>query len=454
MSAVAGAVLHDRPASGAHETRADIVVVGAGPAGIAAAVRATEAKRRVVVLDEAPNVGGQIWRHRSVGTLGADARAWIDRLSRTNVDVRGGVAVVDVVVESESGDITVVAERHLGGVEVIRASALVIATGARERFVPFPGWTLPGVTGIGGAQALVKQGATFRGKRVVIAGTGPLILPVAASLTDAGARVVLVAEQAPFQAVRDFTLTLLTQPETLLQAAMYRLAFLRTPYAMGTWVTAASGTDRLTGVTVANSRTTWSLPCDLLCTGYGLVPNVELARFLGCTTAGGTVVVDERQATSVPRVFAAGELTGVGGVALAVVEGEIAGSAAAGVGRIDSSLSKRRQALQVVARRMERAFALRQELRFLARDDTILCRCEDVRRGAIASFADSRQAKLYARAGMGACQGRVCGPALELLFGWQPGTVRSPLEPARLSTLSTAALAGAASSDAVHSAGS
>jgi len=178
-----------------------------------------------------------------------------------------------------------------------------------------------------------------------------------------------------------------------------------------------------------------------------------MARFVGCATADGAVVVDERQATSVPRVFAAGEATGIGGVGLAVTEGEIAGAAAAGVARVDPSLVRRRQALRVVARRMERAFALRQELRSLARDDTIICRCEDVRRAAIASFADSRQAKLYARAGMGACQGRVCGPALELLFGWQPGTVRLPLEPARLSTLSTAALAGAATSDAVHTAG-
>jgi len=454
MSAVVGSIARGRPATGARETRTDIVVVGAGPAGIAAAVRATEAKRRVVVLDEAPDVGGQIWRHRSPATLGTDARTWIDRLSRTSADVRRGVAVVDVVVVGDTGDITVVAERHRGGVDVIRASALVIATGARERFVPFPGWTLPGVAGIGGAQALAKQGATFRGKRVVIAGTGPLMLPVAASLTDAGARVMLVAEQAPFQAVRDFALSLLTQPETLLQAAAYRLAFLRTPYAMGTWVTAASGAGRLTGVTVSNARTTWSLPCDLLCTGYGLVPNVEMARLVGCTIAEGAVVGDERQGTSVPCVLAAREVTGVGGVALAVIEGEIAGAAAARLARIDPLLARRRQALRVVARRMERTFALRPELRSLARDDTIICRCEDVRCAAIASLTDSRQAKLYARAGMGACQGRVCGPALELLFGWQPGTVPSPLEPARLSTLSTAALGGAASSDAVHSAGS
>jgi thioredoxin reductase len=437
-------------------TSADVVVVGAGPAGMAAAARAAEARRRVVVLDEAPNVGGQIWRHRTRASLGWDARRVIDRLSRSSADVQRGVAVVDVSVAGD-GVITVVAERHRGGVEAVRASALVIATGARERFLPFPGWTLPGVMGIGGAQALVKQGATFRGKHVVIAGTGPLILPVAASLTDAGARVMLVAEQSPFQAVRDFAISLLAQPETLLQAAAYRLAFLRTPYATGTWVTAASGTDRLAHVTVTNGRSTWSLPCEVLCTGYGLVPNVEMASLIGCATSDGAVVVDERQATSVPGVFAAGEVTGVGGVALAIVEGEIAGAAAAGVTRVDSSLARRRSGLRAVGRRMERTFAVRAEARALAGHDTVVCRCEDVRHSAIASLSDARAAKLYARAGMGACQGRVCGPALEMLFGWQPGRVRSPLEPARLSTLmtastalpaSTAALAGAATSAA------
>jgi thioredoxin reductase len=164
-------------------TTADVVVVGAGPAGMAAAIRVAEARRRVVVLDEAPNVGGQIWRHRSRSTLGADARRVIDGLSRTSADVRRGVAVVDVAVGGD-GSFTVVAERHRGGVEVVRAPALVVATGARERFLPFPGWTLPGVLGLGGAQALLKQGATFRGKRVVIA-DGATIPPVAASLTDA-----------------------------------------------------------------------------------------------------------------------------------------------------------------------------------------------------------------------------------------------------------------------------
>jgi NADPH-dependent 2,4-dienoyl-CoA reductase/sulfur reductase-like enzyme len=151
------------------------------------------------------------------------------------------------------------------------------------------------------------------------------------------------------------------------------------------------------------------------------------------------VTVNHRQETSVPGVFAAGEVTGIAGVALAVVEGEIAGAAAAGVERPDPSLVRRRHVLRGVARRLERAFAVRDEIRALARADTIICRCEDVRHGDVASLGDARQAKLYARAGMGACQGRVCGPALEFLFGWPAGTVRPPLEPARLSALSVAA---------------
>jgi NADPH-dependent 2,4-dienoyl-CoA reductase/sulfur reductase-like enzyme len=420
---------------------ADVAVIGAGPAGIAAAARAAEAGRRVVVIDEAPNVGGQIWRHRARATLGGDARRWLDRLGRTQAQVVRGLAVIDVTTAPDRGGFTIVAERHRGGVEVVRAMALVLATGARERFLPFPGWTLPGVVGIGGAQALLKQGATVRGKRVVIAGSGPLLLPVAASLAGAGARLRLVAEQAPSAAVRDFALSLVSHPDTMVQAALYRLAFIGTAYALGTWVTEARGGDRLTSVMVSDGRTSRAVACDVLCTGYGLVPNVELARLMGCAVSDGTVTVNSRQETTIAGVFAAGEVTGVGGVALALVEGEIAGAAAARVDRADPSLVRRRQALRVMANRLARTFAVRREIAALARDDTIICRCEDVRRGAIAALGDARQAKLYERAGMGACQGRVCGPALETLFGWEAGTVRPPLEPVRLSTLSVAAAA-------------
>jgi NADPH-dependent 2,4-dienoyl-CoA reductase/sulfur reductase-like enzyme len=425
---------------------ADVAVIGAGPAGMAAAARAAESGRRVVLVDEAPNVGGQIWRHRARATLGAEARRWLDRLSRSTADVQPGLAVVDVVRDA-ADSLTIIAERHRGGpVVLVHATSVVLATGARERFLPFPGWTLPGVVGIGGAQALLKQGASFAGRRVVIAGTGPLMLPVAASLSSAGARVELVAEQAPSGAVRDFALSLVWYPETLAQAALYRVAFLRSPYQLGTWVTEAAGRDRVEGVVVTDGRRTRRVACDVLCTGYGLVPNVELARMLGCEVAHGGVVVTDHHATTVPGVYAAGETTGIGGVGLSLVEGEIAGAAASGAVRPDSALVRRRKALRDVAASLEQTFTPRSELRALALEDTIVCRCEDVRRASVAGMRDARQAKLHARAGMGACQGRVCGPALEFLLGWPAGTVRPPTEPSRVSTLAVAAtaLAGAA----------
>ena len=421
----------------------DVVVVGAGPAGIAAAVRAAETGQQVVVLDAAPNAGGQIWRHRTRATLEPEARRWLDRLGRGRAQVRHGESVVDAVRDGDRGRFSITTEHVDGGATVTSCRSVILATGARERFLPFPGWTLPGVVGIGGAQALLKQGASYRGKRVIIAGTGPLMLPVAASMVSAGARLVLVAEQARLSAVREFAFSLLTHPDTLVKAAMYRLAFARAPYALGTWVTEAVGTERMTAVTVTDGRTTRQVACDVLCTGYGLVPNVELARLLGCATSAGCVVVNDRQETSVAGVFAAGEVTGIGGVALSLVEGEAAGVAAGGATRIDTSLVRRRSALREMAARMERTFAARSELRLLAKDDTIICRCEDVRRGALATLGDSRQAKLYTRAGMGACQGRVCGPALESLFGWSAGTVRMPVEATRLSTLCVAAAAQA-----------
>ena len=177
--------------------------------------------------------------------------------------------------------------------------------------------------------------------------------------------------------------------------------------------------------------------CDLLAIGYGLVPNVELAVLLGCAASGGAVTVDERQRTGVEGVFCAGEPCGVAGVEVALAEGELAGLAAAGKSDPPSErhLSRLRDGGRRLASRMRTAFRLRPELRALASSDTIVCRCEDVALGALASCAGAREAKLSSRAGMGACQGRVCGPALQFLFGWDSDTVRPPARPARIGHL-------------------
>lgn len=407
-------------------------MVGAGPAGIAAAVEAAEAGRRVLVLDEGPGLGGQIWRHRERWDVPAAAGWWMARLDRCGARVEHRVTVADARA-LESG-FEVVAERD-GEALAVHAERIVLATGARERFLPFAGWTLPGVVGVGALQALLKSGLEIRGRRVVVAGSGPLLLPVAALAAKAGARLLLVAEQAPAKAVRRFARGLWRRPGKLLQAARYRWASRRAAYRRGVWVTAADGDDRVRTVTLTDGGESWSGRCDLLAVGYGLVPETALARLLGCAVEGGRVVVDARQQTSVPGVLCAGEPTGVGGVELALVEGRLAGLAAAESDEGARALRRQRRGLARFAERLEVAFALRDELRGLARPDTVVCRCEDVTRERLAPYSGFREAKLATRCGMGPCQARVCGPALEWLEGWHPDTVRPPIKPVLASTL-------------------
>jgi NADPH-dependent 2,4-dienoyl-CoA reductase/sulfur reductase-like enzyme len=422
---------------------ADVAVVGAGPAGIAAAVTIAETGRRVVVLDEGGNVGGQIWRHRRGTPAPAAARRWVRRLERSGATSLCESSVVDVRDDTDAGHFVITAERGVSPV-FVNATTLILATGARERFLPFPGWTLPGVVGVGGAQALLKSGLAVAGRRAVVAGTGPLLLPVAASLTAAGARVVRVAEQAPRRVVTTFALGLWRRPAALVQAARYRAVFRRAPYVTGEWVIAARGDGRVQEVIISDGRLAKTITCDLLCAAYGLVPNTRLARLAGCDVANGAVVVDEHQRTSHPRAYSIGEATGIGGVDLALVEGQLAGSHI--VGRpADGALQRRRASLRSMATGMETTFALRDELRQVATPDTIVCRCEDVRRGALRSEWTMRQAKLYTRLGMGPCQGRVCGAALEFLNRWPADSVRLPAEPALLSTILAEATPVAAS---------
>jgi NADPH-dependent 2,4-dienoyl-CoA reductase/sulfur reductase-like enzyme len=401
----------------------DVAIVGAGPAGLAAAVAAAEAGRRVLVIDQSPRAGGQIWRHRDEGSLGRVPRALLARVASAGVTILTGTTVVDAMTPRQ------LLVDGADGVEVIDTGTLVLATGARERFLPFPGWTLPGVAGVGGLQALLKGGVSFRGKRIVLAGTGPLLIAVAAALADAGARLVLVAEQAPRRRVARFALHALSDVGRLRDAVRYRWAFARTPYLTDAWVVAAHGDTQLRSVEVRTGRGTRTVECDWLGCAAGLVPTTELARLLGCSVESDRVLVDTMQATSVDGVWAAGECTGVKGDAAALAEGEIAGRAAAGDerGATSAALVRSRDDGRELGARMDAAFALRPELLNLAAPDTIVCRCEDVRRDAIDPAWTPRQAKLWTRVGMGACQGAVCGPACSALFGWPPNTVRAPL---------------------------
>jgi len=406
---------------------ADVAVVGAGPAGIAAACRAAEAGARVLVLDESPGAGGQIWRGPAAAAPPA-ARAWLERFAGCGAELLAETRVV----EGRAGFL--LAERDQAPLP-IRAGKIVLATGARELFLPFPGWTLGGVLGVGGAQALVKGGASVRGRRAIVAGSGPLLLPAAAALARAGARIVAVCEQAPRFEVRRFARRLLSHPGKLREALGYRLAFPLARYRLGTWVAGARGAQAVDEALLTDGARMWTLECDLLACSYGLVPNSELARAIGCDVLHGNVIAGDDQETTVPGVYCAGEPTGIGGAERALLEGQIAGLAAVGKAGEAGELRRGRDRLEPFVQALGDVFAPRSELRQVPDATTIICRCEDVRFGRLRGQAGPRAAKLATRVGMGACQGRVCGAALQVLMGWPGDTVRSPVEPAMLATL-------------------
>jgi NADPH-dependent 2,4-dienoyl-CoA reductase/sulfur reductase-like enzyme len=312
---------------------------------------------------------------------------------------------------------------------------LVLATGAKERFLPFPGWTLPNVMGAGGLQALVKSGLPIAGKRVVVAGSGPLLLAVAAYLREQGATIPLICEQAPWASLARFGMALLAQPKKICQAWRLRKQLAGVPLAANSWPLFAHGENRLERVAISRHGQSETIACDYLACGFHLVANSELAALLGCRIAEGFVRVDDFQQTSIPGVYCAGEPTGIGGLELALVEGQIAGWAAGGNSDRAQGCFRERGKLQKFVKVLERTFALRAELRTLRLPGTIVCRCEDVPYARVAQHRSWRAAKLLTRCGMGTCQGRVCGPAIQFLFNWLPDSVRPPIFPTRLESL-------------------
>lgn len=402
-----------------------LLVVGAGPAGIAAAVSAAKAGMAVTLVDAQPEPGGQIWRGQWGSPVYPSARFWFAALRGSSVHLRMSRRVVAA---PGSGWLGLTGP---GGAEQLGYDRLILATGARDRFLPFPGWTLPGVCGAGGLQALEKGGLDVRGKRIVVGGSGPLLLAVATHLRRRGARVLAVAEQASAASLRRLLPELLRHPRLLLQG----LPALSLPLHSGAWVTGAVGNHQLREVHLQTPRGPRVIEADLLAVGYGLVPNLELPRLMGCAVMADGVRVDEGQRTSVPGVFAAGEPTGIGGVDKALVEGRVAGLWAAGLEDEARLLGSEVRKGRAWAAALASTFALRSELRQLATPETLLCRCEDVPMGDLLPFTQGRDARLHARCGMGRCQGRICGPAAEFLFGWCPGGPRQPLAPTTFADL-------------------
>ncbi len=410
------------------EASCDVLVIGAGPAGLAAAAAASDDGADVLVVDENPTPGGQIWRAARDTGMPTEARGPFTRATQ------GGARFLFGVTAFDAAGHTVYALDGKGPL-ALRAERVVLALGATERLLPFPGWTLPGVFGVGGLQALGKNGLEVQGRRIAVAGSGPLLLAVAAWLAEHGAHVLGVFEQAPKARVLNFGLGLWRYPAKLAQGARLAHALRRVPRAYDAWPLRALGRTRIEQVVLSIAGRPTTLDVDYFACAFGLAPVTGLAALLGCAIDGGRVRVDELQRTTLDGVFCAGESTGIAGADCARAEGAVAGHAAAG--REDRALAARRRSHRErrFGQVLEHTFRLRDELRTLPGPDTVVCRCEDVTWEALMARDDERDAKLQTRAGMGPCQGRVCGAALEFLKHWPRTKVRPPLIPVPLDVL-------------------
>ena len=400
---------------------------------MAAAACAAECGVRVGIVDDNFKLGGQIWRGESGDSKEKDASNWFEKFRKSGATALCGLRVAH---QPESG---VLMAENLDGFFELSYDKLVLATGARERFLPFAGWTLPNVMGAGGLQAMVKGGLPMRGKRVVVAGTGPLLLAVASYLRKHGAEIPMICEQASWWNLAQFGLALASWPAKIVQGVKFKRDLAGVPLAANSWPLVANGQNTLESVTVSRAGGVEEILCDYLACGFHLVPNVELPMLLGCSVDSGCVQVDEFQETTVPSVFCAGEPTSIGGVELALIEGQIAGFAAAGrTTEAKAWLGKRNKARRF-AQLLDHTFRLRPELRSLSLPETTVCRCEDVSYARLQKHTSWRSAKLHTRCGMGPCQGRICGPATQFLFKWKPDSVRPPVFPARVETLAATA---------------
>ncbi|XAS76101.1 FAD-dependent oxidoreductase [Dermatophilaceae bacterium Sec6.4] len=432
-----------------------VLIVGAGPAGLCAADAARRAGASVRVVDSADSTGGQYWRHLPVQRAARaehllhhgferyqSLHASLDADPMVSIELGTQVWAIEQRDEGLRVDLVAGGADGTGRrTEACLPEALVLATGAHDRVLPVPGWTLPGVYTAGAAQAMAKGERVAIGERVVVSGAGPFLLPVSQAIGLAGSRVVGVYEAA---GSRRLARSWLTRPHELIagrakgaELAGYVWHHLRhrIAYRPGWGVVAIHGTDRVEGVTVARLDDAWrSVPgtaqhidCDAVCLGHGFTPRLELPLAAGCRlTARRFVEVDARQQTSVAGVYAAGEITGVGGADLAQAEGWLAGWYAA-AGCADHVQTRRparaRREATAFADRLERAHGIRPGWTTWLEDDTLVCRCEDVPLAALASAVSQtasvglRSLKLTTRAGLGACQGRVCGRNVESLLG-------------------------------------
>ncbi|WP_422368682.1 NAD(P)/FAD-dependent oxidoreductase [Pelagibius sp.] len=452
----------------------DVLVLGAGPAGIAAAVTAAEAGLSVVVTDEQRQAGGQVYRSPAFatparpGTDHASGEALRAELAASTVETAFGESIWLAAPGPEIGTATI--DRWVR----YRPKVLVVATGAYERSIPVDGWTLPGVIGLAGATILLKSQKMLPGVATVVTGGGPLIYAVAAGILELGGRVVAVVDSNASLDWLGALPSMITRSDLLWRGLgwMHRLRTAGVKVYRHHAVTAIYGAEQVSGVAIRPlgalgrprcDAQALELEADAVAIGQGLLPNSEITRLLGadhrfdqdCQSLVVTRDADLR--TSLPSVFAAGDSAGILGAAAAELEGRLAGLAAAyelravrpeDFDRRARPLRRRLVRAGRFGRAMARLMMPPSGLIEACSRSTVVCRCEDVTRGqiedALADHAfDLNQLKSWTRCGMGPCQGRICGDAVMRLAiakrasGPQPmpWTIQVPIRPVHSATL-------------------
>lgn len=420
-------------------TAPDLLIVGSGPAGIAAALEAHDRGLSVMLLDENPAPGGRIWqaleRRGAKDDDEAAALAHMRRLRESGVDARYGATVWAI-----EPDLLVFFSQD-GKAQSVQPRTILLATGTMERPVPIPGWTLPGVMTVGAAQIALKTGGLLPDGQTWLAGQGPLLLLYANQVLDAGGRIAGVLDLSPpFGALR-------AAPQLKLGAladVRKGLAWQRRLKAAGVpWLRVqdlrAEGDGTLQSIRIRTSSGTRTEAADTLLLHDGVIPSVQMTRALGCmhqwSAAQGCwrPVVDQWGRSSIPNILIAGDATGIGGADAAFLSGRIA---------VLGLLDRQQEAADLLARRRSRLAvrpfldALFPPLGINPEDQTVVCRCEEVTAEQVRAAVDVRclgmnQLKAYVRCGMGPCQGRTCGPIAQRIIAQARGVPESEVEPLR-----------------------
>ncbi len=453
----------------------DVIIVGAGIAGLKAASVLAKYDLKVAIIDENPFLGGQYLRTlpenfknkllKFKTSVKKEGLKLIDELKNsTNIKIFRNSTVVGVY----EGD-KLLFDRE-GKSELIYYKKLIISTGAREKYLPFPGWDLPGVFSLGAVQVFLKSNGILPAEEIVLAGTGPFLYAVAYEILKAGGKVKGIYELKRFKEQIAFSKGLLDFPGKLIEAFVYLEEILsnHVPIKYGWRVLKAEGDDSVRRISVGKigkdgeviEKSIKNIKTELLAIGFGFVPNLEVARSAGVNiiydeTLGGWIVnTDERLMSSNKNIYACGEITGVGGAEKSQIEGELSALALldslnlldnSGKNKIQKLIKKRKKAIKY-SKCFNTVFSVPLEFYKNIEDDTVICRCENISMKKIREAieigpSDMNFVKTFTRAGMGNCQGRICGPIIENIIksfegkSPHPPTMRKPIKPTLIGNL-------------------